>query len=242
MLFSLLVASSSQFDIWKVVSQSHWVSKSIFFILVFCSVLSVAVIVERWIVLRRVYSSMRDNSSQLDELINSREFTAAYQNISQGSRKISPLLAILHAGIAQWQQLSAAGENRLDFLEVKINEAIDREIRLVRAVLRNNLPILANIASTAPFIGLLGTVIGIVFTFDAIAKTGNMGQDLVASGIADALIATAMGLFAAIPAVLAYNAFAARINQMILEIENLAADRIYYLIERDATVTIPGHQ
>ena len=240
MWFSLLL-SSSQFDIWKLLSETHWISKSIFAILVFCSILSIAVIIERWIVMRRAYASMQSNCQQIDAMLSERDYNTAYQEIALGSRKYSPLYAVLHAGIIQWQQLSAAGENRLDFLEVKITEAIDREIRLVRAVFRNNLPILANIASTAPFIGLLGTVIGIVFTFDAIAKSGNMGQDLVASGIADALIATAMGLFAAIPAVLAYNAFAAHVNQMILEIETMAAERIYYLIERNASDSSSQH-
>ena len=108
------------------------------------------------------------------------------------------------------------GETRLEVMETMVLEAVTRELKLVRSMLRVNLPILANIASVAPFIGLFGTVIGIILTFDSIARTGNMGQDLVASGIADALVATAMGLFAAIPAVIAYNFFVDRVNQLIL--------------------------
>ena len=90
-----------------------------------------------------------------------------------------------------------------------------------------------NIASVAPFIGLFGTVVGIILTFDTISKKGNMGQDLVASGIADALVATAMGLFAAIPAVIAYNFLTDRVSQVVLEMEAVAMERIYYMVQRE---------
>ena len=157
----------------------------------------------------------------------------AREEIGKAERGQSPLFSVLRAGIALWDSLVAVGETRIDVMEAMVEQAVGRELKLVKAGLRTNLPILANIASVAPFIGLFGTVVGIIMTFNAIAEKGNMGQDLVGSGIADALVATAMGLFSAIPAVIAYNFFTDKINQLILSIEEVAMERIYFLVQRD---------
>jgi biopolymer transport protein ExbB/TolQ len=134
------------------------------------------------------------------------------------------------------------GETRLEVMEALVTDAVTRELKLVRSMLRANLPILANIASVAPFIGLFGTVVGIILTFQQISATGHMGQELVASGIADALIATAMGLFAAIPAVIAYNYFTDKISQIILSIEEVALERIYFLVQREQVEPAAGRK
>jgi biopolymer transport protein TolQ len=125
------------------------------------------------------------------------------------------------------------GETRVEVMENMVDSAINRELKLVKSMFRVRMPWLANIASTAPFIGLFGTVVGIILTFNAIASKGNLGMDVVGSGIADALIATAMGLFAAIPAVLAYNGFIDWTNQLILIMEETVLERIYFLVQRD---------
>ncbi len=223
-------------NLWEILMNAGPVSKLVFVLLIGCSVLSVAVIVERWIVTKRAEKSTNDSLQLLDAWAMTQQWASAREEIGQAIRETTPLFSVLRAGVAYWGELAAVGENRMEVLEAMTFEAVNREMKLVRAMLRANLSILANIASVAPFIGLFGTVVGIIMTFDSIAKSGNMGQDLVASGIADALVATAMGLFAAIPAVIAYNFFSDRCNQLILSMEEVALERIYFLVQRQEII------
>lgn len=219
-------------NLWEILLGSHPISKIVFVLLIGCSILSIAVIIERWIILKRTRRSMLLATQQLDAWSMARQWEIAREEIMHATRAGNPLYSALRAGVAYWQELVDAGETRMEVMESMVTEAVGRELKLVCSMLRANLPILSNIASVAPFIGLFGTVVGIILTFDAISRTGNMGQELVASGIADALVATAMGLFAAIPAVIAYNFFTDHINQIILDMEATALERIYYLVQR----------
>jgi biopolymer transport protein ExbB/TolQ len=205
----------------------------VFGLLVASVVLAVAVIIERFIVFKRVKSSTDMALAQLDNWAKTNQWQAAREQITRANRQQAPLFSVLRAGIVYWQELVSFGETRLEVMEALVHDAVTRELKLVRAMLRANLPILANISSVAPFIGLFGTVVGIIMTFQTISKQGNMGPDIVSSGIADALIATAMGLFAAIPAVIAYNYFTDRISQLLLSMEEVALERIYFLVQRE---------
>ncbi len=221
-------------DLWTILLNASPISKIVFVTLIGCSVLSIAVIIERWIILKRSQRTTAEALLQLDSWAMMQQWDTAREEISHARREVVPLFSVLRVGIAYWQELVAVGETRLEVMETMVTEALGRELKLVRSMLRANLPILANIASVAPFIGLFGTVVGIILTFDSISRTGNMGQELVASGIADALVATAMGLFAAIPAVIAYNFFTDHISQIILSMEEVALERIYFLVQREA--------
>lgn len=225
-------AEAPGLDLWNILLNAHPVSKVVFAILVVCSVWSVAVIIERIIVLRRTWRNALEGQALLDAWAESSDWTMGKETIRRATREGSPLFSVLRAGIACWDELLQVGETRIEVMEDMVNSAIGRELKLVRAMLRANLSSLANISSTAPFIGLFGTVIGIILTFDTIAREHNMGPDLVGSGIADALVATAMGLFAAIPAVIAYNVFTDKVNQSVLGMEEIAMERIYFLVER----------
>jgi biopolymer transport protein TolQ len=220
-------------DLWKILLNASPVSKLVFVLLIGCSVLSIAVIIERWIVLRRAEKSTDDALQLLDTWTMTHQWGVAREEISRATRETIPMFSVLRTGVAYWQELVTVGENRLEVMESMVTEAVRRELKLVRAMMKANLSVLANIASVAPFIGLFGTVVGIVLTFDAISRSGNMGQELIASGIADALVATAMGLFAAIPALLAYNYFTDRISHIILTMEESALERIYFLVQRE---------
>lgn len=220
-------------NLWTILMNAHPISKIVFALLIAASILSVAIIVERSLVLKRARRTTTEALAQLDEWAASGQWQTARETISLAKRETSPLFSVLRAGISYWQQLVGVGETRLEVMEALVVEQVSRELRLVRAMLRANLTILANITSVAPFIGLFGTVVGIILTFDAISRSGNMGQELVASGIADALIATAMGLFAAIPSVIAYNYFSDKVSQVILAMEEIALERIYFLVQRE---------
>jgi biopolymer transport protein TolQ len=108
----------------------------------------------------------------------------------------------------------------LDNLERSLRKAVDTEIAFAEAKLN----FLATTGSTAPFIGLLGTVVGIMTSFGQIASTGSASLAVVAPGISEALFATAIGLFAAIPAVVAYNYFIGRTRKLEIELTNFSSD------------------
>ena len=220
-------------NLLTILSESHPISKVVFMLLVGCSILSIGVIIERYLVLGRARKATSEALTQLDEWAEKGQWQTARDEIAHATREKSPLFSVLRAGISYWQQLVGVGETRLEVMEALVMDQVGRELRLVRAMLRSNLPILANITSVAPFIGLFGTVVGILLTFDKISRSGNMGQNIVAGGIADALIATAMGLFAAIPAVLAYNYFTDKVGQIVLSMEEIALERIYFLVQRE---------
>ncbi len=165
--------------------------------LIVFSIVSLAVIVERALVLRRI---RRDENAVYPQIIAQLPATAAAAT--------APCAAIARAGLEHLQRNPA-----------RIREATESATTLQIARLQFNLPILASAASTAPYIGLFGTVLGILAAFGEIARSGQTGASVVAGGITEALTATALGLGVAIPAVLAYNYFSGRVNALALQIE-----------------------
>ncbi len=165
--------------------------------LVVFSVVSLAVVIERALVLRRIR----------------RDETALYPQI------IAQLPAVSSEINAPCVAIARAGKEQLERNVARIREATESATTLEIARLQFNLPILASAASTAPYIGLFGTVLGILAAFGEIARSGQTGASVVAGGITEALTATALGLGVAIPAVLAYNYFSGRVNALALQIE-----------------------
>lgn len=165
--------------------------------LIIFSILSLAVSIERLLVLRRI---RRAEAEFFPVLLKQLPAIAA------DSR--APSAHIARAGIAhlRWQP-------------ARIREGVESATTLQIAALQFNLPILATAASTAPYIGLFGTVLGILAAFGEIARTGATGATVVAGGISEALTATALGLGVAIPSVIAYNYFSGRVNALALQIE-----------------------
>ena len=161
------------------------------------SIASLAVIVERVLALRRV---RRDESAYFPQLL-------------------ARLPAIDTQSKAPCAHIARAGIRHLHVQTARIREATESATTLEIARLQFNLPILASAASTAPYIGLFGTVLGILAAFGEIARSGQTGASVVAGGISEALTATALGLGVAIPAVLAYNYFSGRVNDLALQIE-----------------------
>jgi len=124
-----------------------------------------------------------------------------------------------------------------------MREAIAQEVVVQTSMLQRNLPTLATVASTAPYVGLLGTVLGILEAFHTIAVTGKTGASIVAGGISEALVTTALGLAVAIPAVMAYNYFNGVVNRISLIVETHAIDltsRLPDLQAADPTGTFGG--
>ena len=218
-------------DFLHIITKASLANQIILFILILSSILSIAVIIERLLIYKRIKQNTELDEEEIDTLIRNKNTTGINEFISDANRKTNPLRTIIYEGVTQYKTLRLTGETRINFIEEKVNNAVFHELRSIKGIMRSNLGLLANVASAAPFIGLLGTVIGIMVTFQHIAKAGNMGSELVASGIAEALIATGMGLFAAIPALIAYNAFTLMVADYILELERKATDRMVLIMQ-----------
>lgn len=140
----------------------------------------------------------------------------------------SPVAAVFRAGYVELARIGSAqasGQGRPGAADIdNVARALKRTANNELTALETMLPFLATTASTAPFIGLFGTVIGIMNSFIAISGNRNASLDVVAPGIAEALIATAIGLVAAIPAVMAYNFFVRRIRVLESEMESFSND------------------
>ena len=156
-----------------------------------------------------------------------------YQRISEGRDKHGPQADVFAAGfrefIKQKRQAATSREAVVDGTRRALKAATQREMD----ALEHQLPGLATVASVSPYIGLLGTVWGIMNSFRGLASVGQATLAQVAPGIAEALIATAIGLFAAIPAVVAYNRFQAQLDRINTQLETFA-EEFLNILQRQA--------
>jgi biopolymer transport protein TolQ len=145
-----------------------------------------------------------------------------------GSRPLDPMSAIFVAAMREWRRSAAKGLTERDAARLTLPQRIDRvmHVTLTREMeqLEARLGFLASVGSTAPFIGLFGTVWGIMNSFHHIGETKNTSLAVVAPGIAEALLATALGLVAAIPAVLAYNKLSNDLERYAKRLEGFAGE------------------
>jgi biopolymer transport protein ExbB/biopolymer transport protein TolQ len=133
----------------------------------------------------------------------------------------------------QFQQESGASLSREDLVDT-VRRAIQRASALTANDLKKGVAALATIGATAPFVGLLGTVVGIITAFQGIAATGSGGLGAVSAGISEALVETALGLVVAIPAVWFYNYLTGRIEYFNVEMDNSSSELLDYFIKKTA--------
>ncbi len=145
-----------------------------------------------------------------------------------GSRPLDPMSSIFVAAMREWRRSAAKGLADRDSTRASLPQRIDRVMSVTLGremeLLERRLGFLASTGSTAPFIGLFGTVWGIMNSFQSIAATKNTSLAVVAPGIAEALFATALGLVAAIPAVIAYNKISNDLDRYSKRLENFAGE------------------
>ncbi|MBI3071833.1 MAG: protein TolQ [Deltaproteobacteria bacterium] len=206
------------------VREGRYVVFGVLILLVLLSVASWFIIVYKWTILRR---AKRESEAFVEQFWQSRRLDAIYQATGEGTW--SPVASLFRAGYVELSRLKKPEGSSGDAAEVEGGlENVERALRRASGSetthLERLVPFLATIGSTAPFVGLFGTVWGIMDSFREIAVQQKAGLDTVAPGISEALIATAIGLVAAIPAVMAYNYFLAKIKVLITEMENFSND------------------
>ncbi len=179
----------------------------------------------------------------------SEAFLKAFKAVS-GARELSPLLsssrgtlaAICGAGLQELEsiQRSSIVLDAMDRREI-LEHALRQQIHVEQTRLEDGLGILASVGSTAPFIGLFGTVWGIMHALISISQAGSAGLDVVAGPIGEALIATAVGIAAAVPAVLAYNYFRRRVRLAVVRMESFASAFQHLAIKSRHESVAGGH-
>jgi len=196
----VLAVPSGEISLLSLFFQSHIVVKVVIVGLLLASVWSWAIIVDKTFLYRRVRKQMERfekvfwSGQSLEEL---------YRSLS--GRTPTAMASVFVAAMREWKRSFEAGARSPLGLQTRIDKVLDVTIDRETERLERSLLFLATVGSSAPFVGLFGTVWGIMTSFQAIAASKNTALAVVAPGIAEALLATALGLLAAIPAVIAYN-------------------------------------
>lgn len=219
-------------NLWEVVLHGGSVSKVVLLLLAAFSVISWVIILQKIVLMgrsRRVNDTFRADFRKTTDWRDLKHAGAAY--------RLSPLLGLFSAGYAEvtYQLKTSPGVGRAT---IKSMEAVERSLQRASVVemgrMEHYLGILATIAAVSPFVGLFGTVWGIIDAFRGIGATGNASLATVAVPISEALVATAFGLIAAIPALMAYNFFQGQLKQWQTELDDFALEFIS-LSERNFT-------
>ena len=202
-LQSVSLGGSAPLDlsVWGLFLQADFIVQLVVVLLILASFWCWAIIFEKW---RRIRRLTEDASKFEESFWSGGSLDDLYDRI--GARPGDPMSAIFVAAMREWRRsASQVGEDRSANLTSRIDRVMDITLGREMAHLERYMIFLASVGSTAPFVGLFGTVWGIMNSFQAIALTKNTSLAVVAPGIAEALFATALGLVAAIPAVVAYN-------------------------------------
>ena len=211
------------FSIWGLFIQATWIVKIVMLLLLMASVWSWAIIFEKLWRLRRLE---RSATGFEDEFWSGGSLDALYEKV--GQRPENPMTAIFTSAMREWRRSASRGLQRGDASHAGLQQRIERvmQVALGREMerLERYMTFLASVGSTAPFVGLFGTVYGIMNSFQSIAMTKQTSLAVVAPGIAEALFATALGLVAAIPAVVAYNKISTDLSRYAGRLEAFATE------------------
>ena len=211
------LAAPASFSVLSLFWQSHIVVKLVMIGLIVASVWCWAIIFDKFM----LYARTR---RQLDKFENTfwsgQSLDNLYDQVS--ARDSHGMAAIFVAAMKEWKRTYESGAKTLHGLGRRIDRVMDVTVAREVDRLERRLLVLATVGSAAPFIGLFGTVWGIMSSFQAIAASKNTNLAVVAPGIAEALLATALGLLAAIPAVMFYNKFASQVTRMTIRMEGFA--------------------
>jgi biopolymer transport protein ExbB/biopolymer transport protein TolQ len=204
-----------------------WLARSVAILLFFESIWSLAVMIDRYIYFSAARTQSREFAPRVAGALKDGKLDEAIK-IADRSKK-SHLAEVVTSGLQEFRASAGASP---DEAIASSHRALDRAEAIVHAKLKRGLAILATIGATAPFVGLFGTVVGILNAFQQIATQKTSGIGAVAGGISEALVTTAFGLLVAIPAVMAFNYFTGRVESFDVEMDNSSSELIDYFIKQ----------
>ena len=206
----------------------NWPARAIVIILFIMSIWSLAVMIDRALYFSAARSQSREFAPKVAGALKEGRLDEAIK-VADRSKK-SHLAEVVTAGLTEFRSFGSGGAITAEQIESS-QRALERTESIVHAKLKKGLGGLATIGSTAPFIGLLGTVMGILRAFQQIATAKSQGIATVAGGISEALVTTALGLFVAIPAVMAFNFFSPKVEAFDVEMDNSSSELVDYFIK-----------
>lgn len=218
------------FSFVELFASAHILVKIVMIGLLLASIWSWAIIIEKVFAFRRArreadrFEQMFWSGQSLDDL---------YSGLSRG--RTFSMASLFVAAMREWKRSVEGNVRAMGGIQLRVEKVMDVTINREMEQLDRRLLFLATVASAAPFIGLFGTVVGIMTTFQAIASSKNTSLAVVAPGISEALFATAIGLLAAIPAQIFYNHFAAKSSQIAQRLEAFA-DEFSAIVSRQIDV------
>jgi biopolymer transport protein ExbB/biopolymer transport protein TolQ len=207
-------------------------AKAVVVILAIQSVWSIGVMIERWLTYKKAKKQSQQFAPAVAEALGRGNLEEAIELAEQYNK--SHLAKVVHAGLQEFR----AHSGRKEAIPGQLIESSRRAIQRAQAIgvedFKRSLGGLATIGATAPFVGLFGTTVGIINAFAGMSAGEDVGLAAVAGGISEALIATAIGLFVAIPAVWMYNYFTGKIESFIVEMDNSGSELIDYFLTKKA--------
>jgi biopolymer transport protein ExbB/biopolymer transport protein TolQ len=218
-------SSREGFSLIDIINRTGLAARVVAGILAIMSIYSIGVMVERWLTFNAARVQSRRFVVTAAAALRERRFRDAITASEQHRR--SHLATVVNAGLNEY--LIQRDEPDLPVMADEIRDAVERAKGIKTAELSRGLSGLATVGSTAPFVGLLGTVIGIINAFQSMTINETTGLKTVAGGISEALIETAFGLVVAIPAVWTFNYFTHKLEAFKVEMNNSSSELLVYL-------------
>ena len=218
-------------DVLSLLRQMGWFARIIVFILFIMSAWSISVMIDRYIAFNQARKQSRTFAPEVARALGQGNLDEAIR-IAERNKK-SHLAKVVTAGLLEFKAHGISTEISGETVEAS-RRALERTEAIVHAELKRGLSSLATIGSTAPFVGLLGTVMGILDAFKKINTEQSAGLASVAGGISEALVTTAVGLMVAIPAVMMFNYFTGKVEAFDVEMDNSSSELVDFFIKKSA--------
>jgi biopolymer transport protein ExbB/TolQ len=224
-------AETANFSLVGMLQHMKWDALTIVVILFIMSIYSLAVIIDRYLYFSAARKQSREFAPKVAGALKDGRLDEAIK-VADRSKK-SHLAEVVTAGLQEFRSFGSGGAISEEQIESS-KRALERSEAIVHAKLKRGLGGLATVGSTAPFVGLLGTVLGILQAFQSIASSKTSGIGQVAGGISEALVTTAFGLVVAIPAVMTFNYFTNKVEAFDVEMDNSSSELVDYFIKQSS--------
>jgi biopolymer transport protein ExbB len=222
-------ASGVGFDPMSMWNQMTWLGKAVVIVMFIMSAWSIGVMIDRFLAFNAAKKQSRQFAPAVAGALREGKLDEAIK-IADRYKK-SHLAKVVVAGLQEFHAHQHSAEISGEEIEAS-KRALDRSEAIVHAELKRGISSLATIGSTAPFVGLFGTVVGIINAFKGIATEKSAGLGAVSAGISEALVTTAVGLFVAVPAVWMFNYFSSNLEAFDVEMGNSSSELIDYFLKR----------
>jgi biopolymer transport protein ExbB/TolQ len=217
------------FSVMGVWRQMTWVARIVVIIMLIMSMWSIAIMVERYLTFSAARSQSREFAPKVAASLRSQKIDEAIA-LSDKYKK-SHLAMVVNAGLQEFRAHQLTADISGDVVEAS-KRACQRAEAIKVSEFKRGLSGLATIGSTAPFVGLFGTVFGIIHAFQGMKASQSAGISAVAGGIAEALVTTAVGLAVAVPAVWLFNYFVSKVDNFVVEMDNSSAELIDFFLKQ----------